>query len=331
MFSEILKIIPKLDAKELQAMEKNLQRRFTKIAKGFGKGLTGALAGGGIAGLAIGLIDKVLNPIKEVQEAIDRTLKTSDDLATNAAQFNTTTGKLAKLVTLAKATGLDEDNLFMLINKFQGAVAQAQIDPNNPANSAVKNYINQQDTAEAFFNFINQLQKMDKNQQILAQQQVFGEKQILKMADFLQQGAEGFTKIAKITGIDKVTAAKATKSIEGTAALADLNDALGAGRSFRDLITKGGVINESMIRARDKSERLALQRENQRIKSYEDLAAISDTVSKIMMVVEEGIGMLGNLINKLTPFIDKVSAAVDRFMKSPIVRGVKGFFGGKEN
>lgn len=330
MFSEVLKIIPKLDNKDLQSMEKALQGRFTRLAKSFGKGLTNVLKGGGIAGIALGLIDKLLNPLKEVQEAIDRTLKTSDDLATNAAQFNTTTGKLTKLVTLAKATGLDQDNLFTLINKFQGAVAQAKIDPNNPANSAVKNYISQEDTAEAFFSFINQLQKMDRNQQVLIQQQVFGEKQILKMADFLQQGEAGFAKLAKITGIDKVTSAKATKSIEGTAALADLQDALGAGREFKDLLTKGGVINEGMIRARDKAERVALERENARIRSYQDLQAISTSVDKIMMLVENGIGLLGNLINKLTPFVDKVSAAIDRLMKSPIVRGVKGWFGGKE-
>lgn len=330
MFSEILKIIPKLETKDLQKMERNLHARFTRIAKNFGKGLMNVLKGGGIAGAGLALIDKLLNPLKEVQEAIDRTLKTSDDLATNAAQFNTTTGKLAKLVTLAQATGLDQDNLFTLINKFQGAVAQAKIDPNDPANSAVKNYISQEDTAEAFFNFINQLQKMDKNQQVLIQQQVFGEKQILKMADFLQQGEEGFARLAKLTGIDKVTSEKATKSIEGTAALADLNDAFGAGRSFRDLLQKGGIINEGMIRARDKAERVALERENARIRSYEDLQAISTSVEKIFAIVEQGVGLLGSLINKLTPFIDKMSNAIDKLMKSSIVRGVRGFFGGKE-
>lgn len=328
MFSEILKIIPKLDPKDLQAMQNALQSRFTKLTKSFGKGLVNVLKGGGIAGIALGLIDKLLNPLKEVQEAIDRTLKTSDDLATNATQFNTTAGKLQKLVTLAKATGLDEQNLYTLITKFQTAVAGAKVNPNDPANNSVRNFVGQDDTAEAFFGFIQQLQKMDRNQQVLVQQQVFGEKQILKMADFLQQD---FAKLAQRTGIDKVTSETLSKSIDKLANLSDLADALTARRENQDLINKSGVINEGMIQARDRSERLALQRENQRIQSYNDLAAISQTAEKIFTLVDQGVALLGNLISKVLPFIDKVTMAVDRLMKSPMVRGVRGLFGGGDD
>lgn len=328
MFSEILKIIPKLDPKDLQAMQNALQSRFTKLTKSFGKGLVNVLKGGGIAGIALGLIDKLLNPLKEVQEAIDRTLKTSDDLATNAQQFNTTAGKLQKLVTLAKATGLDEQNLYTLITKFQTAVATAQANPNDPTANSVRNFVGQDDTAEAFFGFIQQLQKMDRNQQVLVQQQVFGEKQILKMADFLQQD---FAKLATRTGIDKVTSETLSKSIDKLANLSDLADALTARRENQDLLNKSGVINESMIQARDKSERLALQRENQRIQSYNDLAALSQTAEKIFTLVDQGVALLGNLISKVLPFIDKVTMAIDRLMKSPMVRGVRGLFGGGDD
>lgn len=328
MFSDILKIIPKIEQKDLKAMQDSLQSRFTKLTKSFGKGLVAALKGGGIAGIALGLIDKLLNPLKEVQEAIDRTLKTSDDLATNAKQFNTSTGKLAKLVTLAKSTGLDEQGLFTLINKFQTAVAQAKADPKDENVNSVRNFVNQKDTAEAFFGFITQLQKMDKNQQLLIQEQVFGEKQILKMAEFLQQGAAGFEKLAKITGIDKVTAQTAGSKIDKNAELSDLRDALKAGAEFKDIMNKSAVIDEAMIRNIDKNERLALERENQKIKSYNDLAALSQTAEKIFTLVDQGVALLGSLISKVLPFIDKMTAALEKFMKSPMVRGVKGLFGG---
>lgn len=330
MFSEVLKIIPKLDQKDLKAMQDALQSRFTKLTKSFGKGLVATLKGGGIAGIALGLIDKLLNPLKEVQEAIDRTLKTSDDLATNAKQFNTETGKLAKLVTLAKATGLDQENLFTLITKFQTAVAQAKANPKDESVNSVRNFVNEKDTATAFFGFIQSLDKMSKNQQVLVQQQVFGEKQILKMADFIQSigDPKALAEIVKNTGMDKITAAKLTGSIDKLANLNDLQDALAAGRDMRDMISKSGVINEGMIRNRDKSERLQLERENARIKSYNDLAALSQTADKIFAIVDQGVALLGNLVTKVLPFVDKMSAAVDRFMKSPMVRGVKGLFGG---
>lgn len=325
MFSDILKIIPKLDNKDLQAMEKALQSRFTKLAKGFGKGLLNVVKGGGIAAIGIGLIDKILNPLKEVQEAIDKTLKTSDDLATNAGQFNTSTGKLFKLVQLAKATGLDQDNLFQLITKFQTAVAQAKANPNDDSVSSVRNYVNQTDTAEGFFNFINELKKMDKNQQVLVQQQVFGEKQILRMADFLQTD---FGKLGSQVGLDKITSQKLTTSIEKLAGLNDLADALAARRETNDIVAKSGIINQGMITARDRSEQLALQKENQRISTYENLAKISDMTEKITGLLNNGISMLGQFVGKITPAIDRIVQMLEQFAKSPAVRGIRGLFGG---
>lgn len=317
MFSEILKIIPKLDEKDLRKMEQQLSSRLKKIAKGFGQGLTNVLKAGGIAGLAIGLIDKILNPLKEVQEAIDRMLGSSDDLATNAKQFNTSTGKLFKLSQLAQATGLDQEQLFMLLTKYQTAVAEAQANPNDP--SAVKNYVGQQDTVEGFFQFIQALQRMDKNQQVLVQQQVFGEKQILKMADFLQQD---FGQLMKATGLDKINSARLGAPIDKMGNLKDLADVLAVRRNVQDTMVKGSIINEGMIRARDKAERVALERENQKIKSYESIASISEAVDGIMKLIEGGIAMIGDLIAFLKPSVMKIISFIEGAMKSPWFRGI---------
>ena len=325
MLSEVLKIIPKLDTKDLANMQRNLQSRFTKIAKGFGKGLMNVLKGGGVLGAGLALIDKILNPLKETQEAIDRMLSSSDDISTNAKQFNTSTGKLYKLIQLAKASGLDQDNLFQLITKFQGAVAQAKANPKDDAVSSVRNFIGQEDTAEGFFNFIKSVQALDKNTQVLVQQQVFGEKQILKMADFLQQD---FEKLGKAIGIDKVTSARYGTSIDKMADLKDLDDILTTRREGQDVLRKAGIINEGMVRARDASERLNLEKENKRIQSYTDLQTISDTTTKIFGLVEQGVAMLGSLITTLTPMANRLIEAIEKFMKSPMIRGVRGLFGG---
>ena len=319
MFKEILKIIPKLDAADLQAMERALQSRFTKIAKGFGKGLTNVFKGAGIAGIALGLVDKLLNPLKEVQEAIDRMLHSSDDIATNAKQFNTTSGKLFKLVQLAKATGLDQDNLNMLLNKYQTAVAEAQADPNKP--SAVRNFVGQKDTAEGFFLFIQSLQKMDKNQQLLVQQSVFGEKQILKMADFLQSD---FAKLYKDVGLDKITSEKLSGSIEKLAGLNDLQDVLTARRNTGDVVKKSGIINEGMIRSRDAGEQLILQRENERIKGYQNLQNLSQTVDKLMLKIDQMVVIIGKYIpmvsEKVIAIAEYLEGLTKAIMKSPILR-----------
>lgn len=321
MFSYILKILPQLDQASLKKMEATLAGRFQKLAKGFGKGLANALKGGGIAGIALGLVDKLLNPIKEVQEAIDRMLTSSDDIATNAQQFNTSTGRLYKLVQLGKSTGLDQDNLFQLITKFQTAVAEAKADPSQP--SAVRNFTNQPDTVQGFFEFIQALQQMEKNQQVLVQQQVFGEKQILRMADFLQTD---FGKQVEALGYDKISSEKIAQSIDKLGALNDLQDVLKARRETDDLFAKSRSINEGTIRARDKSERLALEKENQQIASYENLAAISDTVTKIMGLVQTGLDLLGGTIKTVTPILNNLVKQVQTLANSPLVRGI---FGGK--
>lgn len=317
-----------MDSSDLKKLEDQLQSRFTKISKKFGKGLMDVLKGGGIAGLALGLIDKLLNPLKQVQESIDRTLKTSDDLATKANQFNTSSGKLFKLVQIGKSAGLDQEGLFTLITKFQTAVAQAKADPNDQSVSAVRNFTNEKDTVANFFNFIQQLKKMDTDLQLLVQQQIFGEKQIGKMSEFLNLN---FAKQFRETGLDRQSSETFTKAIDKMAKLSDLADILKVKNENKDIIDKSRLINESMIKQRAKSDALALEKENLQIKSYNDLAAISDTVSKIMLIVEQGVGLIGKLINMVTPFINKATDFMAKLLKSPLMRGVRGLFGGGED
>jgi hypothetical protein len=319
MFKEILKIIPSLENQDLNNMERKLQGRFTKIAKKFGKGLVGALAGGGIAGIALGFLDKILNPLKEVQEAIDKTLKQGDDIVTNAKQFNTSSGKLFKLQQLAASTGLDGDSLFMLMNKFQTSVAEAQAKPNEP--SAVKNFVGTKDTADAFFEFIQSLQKMDRNQQLLVQSEVFGEKQILKMADFLQTDFAKQTKLIGAKGAETYT-----PGLEKLGNLNDLKDALAAKTTLEDTMAKSRLINESMVRGQAEREKLELQKENQRISAYETLNTLSTTVTKISSAAESLVVMVGKAVDKLTG----LTTMLQKFSTAPIFRGIKSLFGGDE-
>lgn len=322
MFSEIIKFKPQLDNSDLNKMERTLGQRFKKVAKSFGAGISNALKAGGIAGLAIGLIDKVLNPLKEVQDAIDKMLNTSDDIATNAKQFDTTTGRLAKLVQLGKASGLDQDSLFMLLTKFQTAVAEAKQDPTSDKSNAVKNFVNEKDTATAFFSFIQELKKMDKNNQILVQQAVFGEKQILKMSEFLNQD---FGALMKSTGLDKIGSTTLGNALDKTAAQNDYKNVLAVRTETKDWIEKSKIITDDMIRQKDKADQLANIRENQRIASYNSLQNISQTTEKIMTLIEKGVSLFGEFVPKITSTINELVDYMKKFTES---RWIRGIFGG---
>lgn len=315
MLKQILQIVPTLSSGDLNNMEKALNGRFSKIAKRFGKGLVGALTGGGLAGLALGLVDKLLNPLKEVQESIDRVLHQGDDLVTNAKQFGSTAGKLFKLQQLGKSTGLDADSLNVLLTKFQTAVAEASADPTKQ--TSVRQFVGEKDTAEAFFQFIQSLQKLDKTQQVLVQQEVFGEKQILKMADFLQTD---FASQLEKTGLDKRTSEEFTKSLEKLGSLNDLQDALRAGQEANDVVKKSGLINEGIVQQRSQSEQLNLDRENQRIGNFESLAKISDASTQITTIAEQGLTLVAQIVTSLTGITGTIRALTG----SRIVRGILG-------
>lgn len=333
MLTEILKIQPKLDDKELNQMEKQLGSRFSKIAKGFGKGLKAA----SVVALGAAVLDKLINPLQEVKAAIDRTLGKADDVVTNAKQFNTSTENLLKIRALGNVRGISNENIDQLITKFQGAVAQAKLNPNDPANSSVKNYINEKDTALAFYNFITQLQKMDKSQQVLVQQQVFGEKQVLKMAEFLQD--VDFKESAQaLKNVDFKKVADATEKLGN---LADKNEANKTVRELNDLIGKAAVINNGVVSNLNKSEISALNRENGRI----GRSAQSFTAEERMAEIQENVEKLTNeLLTKIPVLFDGLNTVVDLLRKSvegwrmifellknsTIVRGIKGLFGSKD-
>ena len=315
MFKEILKIIPSLSNGDLNKMERSLGSRFGRIAKKFGKGLTSSLMGGGIAGLALGLIDKLLNPLKEVQESIDRTLKQGDDIMSNAEQFGTSAGKLFKLSKLAQAKGVDQDQLFMLLQKFQVAVAEAQADPNKA--TSVRQFVGQKDTADAFFGFVQGLQKLTKEQQLIVQQEIFGEKQIGKIAEFFN-AAPDFGKLMKQIGLKSpATYDQAAKNLGG---LDDMAEIFKAGREANDFVTKGSRITEDMIVAREAQIRAELQKENDRLGSYHALMKMERDVAAVMALVEKGYAELLKVVQRA----GTISDLLNTFKGSRVFKGMLG-------
>lgn len=331
MLTEVLKIQPKLDNNELNQMERQLGSRFSRIAKGFGRGLKLA----SMAALGAAVLDKLINPLQEVKAAIDRTLGKADDIVTNAKQFNTTTENLLKVRSLANVRGISDENIDMLMTKFQGAVAAASANPKDPANSSVVNYVGEKDTAVAFYNFITQLQKMDNNQQLLIQTQVFGEKQVLKMAEFLQD--VGFKDSA--ASLQKVNFGQAAKSAEKLGALNDKMTANRVVNNLNDLTNKANVIGNDTIRNVNRSEIANVNRENSRIGRSAQAFTAEENIAQLTDKVEQ---LANNIITELPVLMDGLKATVGLLEKSvegwrmifnllknsPLVRGVKSLFGG---
>lgn len=326
MFTDILRIKPQLDDKDLNAMDKKLSQRFSKIAKGFGKGLKLA------AGLALGasVLDKLINPLQDVKAAIDRTLGKADDIVTNAGQFNTSTKNLVKLRALADVNGLGGEQLDTLLTKFQGAVAQFNANPKDEAVSSVANFAQEKDIAVGFFNFITSLQKMNKEQQVLVQSQIFGEKQILKMAEFLQANFEDSANTLK--GIDFEKVAKSTEKLANLEQVDRNNKVI---RGLNDLNDKAGVINKGTIANVNRSEVNALMRENgqiarsaQAFSAEENIAKLSENFEKLgnelLTAIPQIFDVLNGIANLLKQSVKGWEMIIDLVKKSPLMRGIGG-------
>jgi len=323
-WSEIVKVKPQVDSSSLNSMERTLNQRFQRIAKKFGGGLMSAIKGGGLTALAVGIVDKILNPLQEVQKSIDQALGNADDLATYAQQFNTTAGSLARLQAFGQATGLDSEGVRMLLGKFQQAVANAAGDPSKP--SAVSAFVGKKDTAEGFFEFVQSLQKLnraDPNAANRVQQEVFGGKQILKASEFLNADFKDLA--IRLGGPSAETMTEAAKYLAFQKDEQDLNRAR---RGLVDIEKKASALAGKDGKGRafqlmELREQIEFDRENKRLGSYNDLARISMATDKMVKLLEDAYLQLAPALSKIIPaLVGQLSTSAKVVEKSRAIRGM---------
>jgi len=329
MFKEVLQVQPNLSPEDASKMERELNSRFNRVAKRFGGGLLSVLKGAGIGGAISFIADKILNPLKEVQEAIDKSLHSADDIQDQAERFNTTAGELAKLQAFGKSKGLSAEEVNNLIGKFQTAVAEAAADPSK--NTSVKNFVGNTDTGQAFLTFVENLAKLsnsksttDQNNAIRVQQEVFGEKQIGKSGNFLRAD---FSKLNE-TFTSKGLTAESISAAAGKTA--DLNKIVQEGAAIRfatDIVDKSNIVNEAMIRSLEAQKDIALKSENEKLKQTERLIKLQTTADAFIQAIEsKGLPLVGDLISK----IENAATYLGKIANSRLIKGIVGSPKGKK-
>ncbi len=326
MFKEILRVKPQMENADLNNMERTLNSRFKRVAKSFGSGLASVIKGGLIVGAVTSLIDKVLNPLQEVKEAIDKSLARGDDLVTFAKQFHTTEGNLAMLQAFGKASGLEAEGVRLLLGKFQSAVAESAGDPSKP--SAVKEFVKYKDTAEGFFAFIQSLKKLgvtDPNAATRIENAVFGEKQLLKASEFIGQDFEKLKNTFEQVGIPST--GNITAAAQATGQRADNRDLYNAVLDLNDIVQKGKLISDNTIEGLRQKDLLEQQIENQNLGKFQTINAISIENQKLANIALKAYLGLAPLLTKILPKLvnlgDFVTTDIRDLKGKRGVRGVK--------
>src|SRR5688572_1129021 len=162
MFSDFLRIKPILDPGSTATMERNLTKRFQRVAGSFGRGLKNILKVSAL-GIGLGLLTKLLNPLTEMEERIKKLLGDSADASDLADRLGTEEGKLRLAQGVASSVGVKPENFKDLATAFAKAVESARIEGKtaggitSDAATAVKNFAANEDVLQSFIQFLKSL------------------------------------------------------------------------------------------------------------------------------------------------------------------------------
>jgi len=277
VFSEIIKLVPSLDRAAMNSLFATLSRRFTEVAKKFGQGIKTAMKLSPFLAVAGAILSKILNPLEKAEEIIDKILNKGDDANTNAEEFGADPGKLLRLEAIGAAKGLDAATLRTLLGKFQGELAKEQEaakDPNAKP-GILREFVGETDTAQAFFSFVQAMQKLDKSRQVIVQSEVFGDK-------IRGKGSEFFNSTDFQDILNRLPSAPVlSKAAAKTGALSDRKDLDTAIRNTEDFVRKSSLVNETMVKDIDTSERQKLAAEDETLKRYDSLKSTSIAIQEL--------------------------------------------------
>ena len=290
LFNEILRLRPQLDRGQLNNMQRQLNTRFGNVAKRFGSGLKTAFMGfakGALIAGAVTAITRLLNPIREVDDAISNILDKADNIATRARQFGVEAGKYFKISQLAEASDLQQAQLDQMISRFQVELERSR----ETGTGALAGFTGESDVISAFYRFMQAAQRLSEDERAKLYSDIFGERPSGRAAEFLMQDFQRLQKDLRLRPFTEYTS-----EINRLAALQD-REAIYRTIRERDerFFGVGGQITHDMLRQRDVAERQRIREVDLQAQMYDEMQALNLATGEIKQYVQSGFF---NLINE---------------------------------
>jgi len=311
---EKLLIVPTMSASDMDKMVTSLSTRFSTVAKKFGKGLIEAITGGGIIGAALAFVEKLISPLKAIQEAVDATLSKGQDLSVRAAEYGSTPAHIAELQAMAKASGNAPDTANLWLEKFKQAVTQAQVHPEEP--SSVRNFVGQKDLVQAFLTWSENMKKLSPLQQGMAQTEVLGARQQLNAAAFFQSDFGKLHEIFSHANMQTIN-----KGAENDAKLLQHKNTIEALSELEHFGIRSGRINRGVVDSEFRQKEIKENALDEMLKHYKELQIADEAVDKTMIELQKAIvALTAAIIKQFAPHAE----TQEQLKKNNALRGVLG-------
>lgn len=259
------------DTSSMQKMEKDMNGRFSKITKRFGQGLQKAgkmLKFSAFAGIATSLITQIINPLQEINSALDNILAKSGNIKDQADAMNTNVGFYAALQSAAAAKGIDQAQFNMMGQRVMELIGEAK----NGNENVLSKYKDETDMGRALYKIVDALHKMPAGAKRTAiASEIFGGRVTGRMAGLLNSGFN--EPLSDVMG--NVNLQELSNAITSLDQKSNLQSAMRANLALRELVAKDKYISNKTIITQNKYESGQIKSENEKLKKYENIATLS--------------------------------------------------------
>lgn len=323
MFTEILKIKPKLDNASAKQAEISLSKRFSRVSKKFGAGLKNVIKGN-ILFMSLGMIAGMLNPLKDVEERFRALMGEGNDLRESADLAGTTPAKMQVLRDSAYVTGnISPDKLDGMLKSFMTAVEKAREEKLiadktgaklSEESSYVKDWLDRSDMAESFSEFLQSLkplgQKIDgKNAYDLSEMELRNKVEKSVLGEIQKGGAKRFIDTdynEAYSSVGSQSPDAINKATENITKQALIDRLLESNRKRNDFINMGGQLNTSRVLDMQTRQEIDDKKLLDQAKAFETLSGMASGLNEILDimkvfidVVSEGFGHIGSLLKAM--------------------------------
>lgn len=324
MFTEILRIKPVIDTASATRMEVGLGQRFRRISANFKRGI-GLAVKGSIVGLSLTLLTRFLNPLEKIEEKIRKLLDEAKGQGDLADELGTTPGKLRAVQNVAGSLGVTPDTLKDLLSKYAKAIEKAKDEIQNPSGEisdstrALKNFANDKDVLESFFQFIQSLKGVSAVPRQAIEKAVFDETLKGQGKRLIDANYTHALLSPPATSAQLNSAYSNLQAREQQDRTATIN------RETLDLIRTSRNVTPGVIGAIQAKAQRDLDKESLDFKNFQNLKKAQETVDTIAIGVEAMQQAVLQLVTLLTTLVQYISG----IKASRIIRGINSLGGDK--